>query len=174
MLEANEHISVIFCRWIFLFVIATLGTSLVFEAVSLVYQPAEISSVGIVCIAMPPQWSNGEAMTPVEYEVVKQWVLAQRKRRHPTWGRDVAMRRSDFHTEGRKTLPLFGVSVDLNEEEDVYMDAEQKQLPFSQQLPHLAGQKVALNLCGRTKVRRDPRRNWSNLDPRENRMNIPG
>ena len=147
---------------------------------SLVCQSAEFSSVGIVFIAflhskaMPPQWSNGQAMTPAEYVVVKQWVLTQRARRHPTWGRDVAVRRSDFLTEGRKRLPLFGVSVDLDEEEDDDMDAEQKQLPFSQQLPHLGGQKVALNLCGWTKVPGDPRRNWSNLDPRENTMNVPG
>ena len=79
-----------------------------------------------------------------------------------------------FFNRGICLRVLAEPAEDLDEEEDVYMDAEQKQLPFSQQLPHLAGQKVALNLCGRTKVRRDPRRNWSNLDPRENRMNIPG
>ena len=162
------------------FVIATLGTSVILETVSLVRQPAEFSSVGIVFIAllqskaMPPQWSNGQVMTPAEYSVVKQWVLKQRARRHPTWGRDVPVRRCDFLTQGRKRLPLFGVPVDLEDDEDEDMDVEQKQLPFIQQLPLFGGKELPFNLFGWRKPPGVPHENWSKLDPRQNTMNIPG
>ena len=142
---------------------------------------AEFSSVGIVFIAllqskaMPPavpsQWSNGQVMTPAAYSVVETWVLKQRARRHPTWGRNVPVRREFFLTQGRHRLPLFGVLVDLEEED---MDVEQKELPFIQQLPLFGRKELAFNLFGRRKRPGDPHQNWSKLDPRRNTMNIPG
>ena len=152
------------------FVIATLGTSAILETVSLV---TIVFFALLESKAMPPQWSNSHVMTPAEYSVVKQWLLKQRARRHPTWGRDVPVRRCDFLTEGRKRLPLFGVPVDLEAEEED-MDVEQKQLPFIQQLPLFGGKELPFNLFGRRKLPGDPHQNWSNLDPCRNTMNIPG
>ena len=85
---------------------------------------AKFSSVRIVCIALlrskavPPTWSNGQVMTKTECSVVKTWILKQRGRRYPTWGANVPLRRELFLTHGRNKLPLFGVPVDVEDEQN--------------------------------------------------------
>ena len=70
------------------------------------------------CITMPPTWSNGQVMTNTECSNVKQLILKQRGRRYPTWGRDVPLPRYLVFTQGRKRLPLFRVSVDVEDEQN--------------------------------------------------------
>ena len=139
----------------------------------------KLSSVRVVCFAllrsraMPPTWSNGPVMTNIEGSFVKKWILTAhwRKAFKP-------LRRELFLTHGRKQLPLFGVPVDLEDEQNT-LNLCTDEVHSGKTLPPGPLRSFFLGAhSGKTlpanHVHSEPVHSLIGADPRQNTLNIEG